>query len=92
MTRIKYVSVHERDDGKKSIKPGKGDREYSTLRLPSPDNDLDDPVSHDWERVACFQLPERMTKTGFKEWWNENVDTDDEPVVIDKVLQEMGER
>jgi len=92
MTRIKYVSIHERDDGKRRIKPGKGDATHSTMRLPKPDNDVDEWTSHDWERVAFYDLPESMPKSDFVEWWNDNLNTDDEPEVIDTVLREMGER
>jgi len=92
MTRIKYVSIHERDDGKRRIKPGKGDAAHSTMRLPKPDNDVDEWTSHDWERVAYYELPKSMPKSGFVEWWNKNLNTAGEPGVIDTVLKEMGER
>lgn len=92
MTRIKYVSVHENQDGERRIKAGKGDRTHDTMRLPTPENDLDSIESHEWERVEVFDLPESMPKSDFPEWWNDHLDTDGEPEVIDDVLRAMGER
>jgi hypothetical protein len=92
MSQIKYVSVHERDDGVRRIKPGKGEPNHSTIRMPSPENSLEDMQRNDWERIATFQLPEPMAKSSFKDWWNDNLRTDDEPEVIDDVLRKMGER
>lgn len=92
MSQIKYVSIHERDDGIRRIKPGKGDRQHSTISMPKPGNSLDEMERHDWERVAVFDLPRSMPKSDFKEWWNDNLNTDSEPDVIGNVLKEMGER
>lgn len=92
MSRIKYVSVHERDDGKRRIKPGKGERNHSTIRLPRDGNSLTEATRHDWTRVAVFDLPESMPKSEFKDWWNENLRSENEPDVIGEVLNAMGER
>lgn len=92
MTRIKYVSVHERGDGKRRIKPGKGDREHSTIRLPKSDNSLDSFETHDWERIDYWKLPEEMPKSQFTDWWNNHLRAENEPDVIHDVLVAMGER
>jgi len=92
MSIISYVSVHEREDGKRKITRGKGDRTQSTIRIPQPDNELESFESHEWERVPFYELPRQMNKSEFQDWWNDNVGTEDEPGVIDKVLRDMGER
>lgn len=92
MSEIKYVSVHERDDGKRRIKAGKGDREHSTVRMPTPNNDVEDWEQNDWVRVDYWELPEKMAKSELPDWWNDNLRADAEPAVIDKVLKTMGRR
>lgn len=92
MSRIKYVSVHENELGERRIKAGKGDREHATMRMPTPENDLDEITRHEWERVGVYDLPEEMPKSHFADWWNDHLRTDDEPQVIDDVLRAMGER
>lgn len=88
MSRIKYLSITQREGGKPIIYSGKTDRSGSLVRLPKPGNDIEEMTKIEWELVATFPLPE-MKKSDFADWWNEHKDLESPPSPIPEAMAVM---
>lgn len=90
MSRIKYLSVVETDDGSRQIRLGRVDGGGEEMRMPTPENDLDDFERYEWTRKGVFTLPEPMPKSEFQDWWNDHKDDEPQPSPIPEVLETMN--
>lgn len=77
MSQIKYVHVIEEEDGNRLVCPGKGKRSGAFVSVPDDGSDWE---RWSWERVGHWRLPEPMPKSEFKDWWNENKDSNVAPI------------
>jgi len=89
MSQIKYVHVIEEEDGNRLISAGKGDRSGTFVSVRDDGSDWE---RWSWERVGFWKLPDPMPKSEFKDWWNENKDTRQEPIpeILDAMERSVG--
>jgi hypothetical protein len=66
MTRYEFISIHEYTsgpyEGKRFLKFGKGDPNGADIKIPTPDNDLDEMQRMERQRMMTYRLSEKMTK------------------------------